>query len=225
MINKEEMLSQMLSVQDTVNSNVDVNWKSKNREWYRAAWVETAELMDSFAYKWWKHQVNDYDNAKIEVIDIWHFVLAKCIECNVTSDIIVQHWKDHKPTEDLLVTIERLAFTLLKVKFEGASIVSVVEVLSNICNHLELSLEDIYIYYIGKATLNNFRQNYGYKKGTYIKIWGPKNVDGDPVEDNEFLTIILKDYLGGKNIPDNLQSIIYSRLKKDYPGEKHPELN
>lgn len=41
------MLAEMLAIQNAVNSNVDVDWKTKNREWYRAAWIETAELIDS----------------------------------------------------------------------------------------------------------------------------------------------------------------------------------
>ena len=207
----------MLTIQDEVNSNVDSDWKSKGREWYRAAWIETAELIDSFNYKWWKNQEDDLDNAKIEAVDIWHFILAKCIESNVCSDIIVSHWKDNT-SEDILVTIERLAFNLLKTKFEGASIVSVIEPFSQVCSHLGLTIENIYVYYLGKATLNNFRQDNGYKEGTYLKEWPIPNIHGTKTaQDNVFLSEILEDYLN-KEVPTNLQEVIYNRLKELYPG-------
>lgn len=212
MTNKEKIVDEMLAIQNAVNCNVDLDWKSKNREWYRAAWIECAELVDSLDWKWWKHQEADINNAKIEAIDIWHFILAKCIESNVCSNIIVAHWQN-KSQEDFIVTAERLAFNLLKTRFEGASIVSVIEPFSKVCSHLELSIEDVYVYYIGKATLNKFRQNNGYKEGNYIKEWTVKNYTG---QDNEFLTEILQQYLGNQELPDNLQGSIYSELNNIY---------
>jgi len=49
-----------------------------------------------------------------------------------------------------------------------------------------LSFDDLYLQYIGKNTLNRFRQHNGYKDGSYIKIW-------DGLEDNEVLFQILAD--------------------------------
>ena len=37
-----------------------------------------------------------------------------------------------------------------------------------------MSNEDVYIAYIVKNCLNKFRQNNGYKDGTYIKYWNGK---------------------------------------------------
>lgn len=211
-MSRQDLISEMLSIQNTVNCNIDLNWKNKNREWYRASWIEAAEMADSLCYKWWKHQDKDLNNARIEASDILHFLLSSFIECNITADIIESHWKKSSQ-ETILTLIDRLVFNLLKVQFEGASYIEVIECFSSICSKLNLSLEDLYICYISKATLNNFRQNNGYKTGTYIKQWGQ-------CEDNVYLTEIIKDYLGGTEVPDNLQSVIYRKLQTIYDNIK-----
>ena len=44
----------------------------------------------------------------------------------------------------------------------------------------DMSFDELYVGYIGKNVLNFFRQDHGYKDGTYIKVWNGK-------EDNEHL--------------------------------------
>ena len=212
------MLSQMLSIQNTVNSNVDQEWTIKNREWYRAAWVECGELISSLDYKWWKHQEVDLENVRIELVDIWHFILSSCIEGIVSAEVVKEHWLIPSSKGDTLELIDILTLNLLKLKYERGSILSVIEIFSKVCNSVSIDLETIYLFYIGKATLNNFRQNNGYKEGTYSKYWRSNYIDGAEfsVEDNEFLTIILKDYMNNKELPDNLQSIVYNRLNELY---------
>jgi hypothetical protein len=38
----------MLDLQDSMNTKVNANWQAQGYEWYRAIWVECAELLDSF---------------------------------------------------------------------------------------------------------------------------------------------------------------------------------
>jgi hypothetical protein len=68
-----------------------------------------------------------------------------------------------------------------------------------------LNLNALYQLYVGKNILNKFRQDHGYKDGSYIKIWNGK-------EDNVAMQGILdKD----ENItPTGL----YEALKKAYPS-------
>ena len=43
----------MLEMQDAMNSRVDRDWLERGREWYRAVWIECAELMDHYGgWKW-----------------------------------------------------------------------------------------------------------------------------------------------------------------------------
>ena len=52
------------------------DWRSQGYEYYRAIWVECAELLDHFGWKWWKQQPTDVDQVQLEIVDIWHFGLS-----------------------------------------------------------------------------------------------------------------------------------------------------
>jgi dimeric dUTPase (all-alpha-NTP-PPase superfamily) len=43
--------------------------------------MEAVEALDSFNWKHWKdiNAVDDMDNIKVEIIDIWHFVMSEAI--------------------------------------------------------------------------------------------------------------------------------------------------
>lgn len=72
-----EKIRVMLTMQDEMNCHVDHDWRERNREWYRAIWIECAELMDHFGgWKWWKHAEPDIEQAMLEIVDIWHFGIS-----------------------------------------------------------------------------------------------------------------------------------------------------
>jgi hypothetical protein len=66
-----------------------------------------------------------------------------------------------------------------------------------------LNLEALYKLYIGKNILNQFRQDHGYKDGSYIKIWNGQ-------EDNVIMQNILEEQ--SSITPKEL----YIRLKEAY---------
>ncbi|HHD80434.1 MAG TPA: dUTPase, partial [Campylobacterales bacterium] len=70
---------------------------------------------------------------------------------------------------------------------------------------LNLKLSELYQLYIGKNILNKFRQDYGYKEGTYIKVW-------NGLEDNLVMQNILNENIDIS--PDNL----YRKLQESYPA-------
>jgi dimeric dUTPase (all-alpha-NTP-PPase superfamily) len=39
---------------------------------------ETAELVDSMNWKWWKHGEDNWQNARVELVDILHFWVSLC---------------------------------------------------------------------------------------------------------------------------------------------------
>ena len=50
-LNRASMIAKtviMLEMQDGMNSRVDADWIDRDREWYRAMWIECAELMDHY---------------------------------------------------------------------------------------------------------------------------------------------------------------------------------
>ena len=74
-----EQLAAMAELQDSLNRNVHAAWRTQGHQYYRAIWVECAELLDHFGWKWWKHQRPDLDQVKLEIVDIWHFGLSELI--------------------------------------------------------------------------------------------------------------------------------------------------
>jgi len=85
------------------------------------------------------------------------------------------------------------------------SIVSLIHNYFEVAKQSGLNLATLYALYIGKNTLNQFRQDNGYKEGSYIKIWNGK-------EDNEVMQMILQEE--SSITPDEL----YKRLKGHYEG-------
>lgn len=70
---------------------------------------------------------------------------------------------------------------------------------------LNMTNEDIYIAYITKNCLNKFRQDFGYKDGTYIKDWNGK-------EDN----VVAFELASNIGATENLFKELYNDLKKIY---------
>jgi dimeric dUTPase (all-alpha-NTP-PPase superfamily) len=68
----------------------------------KAAGQELAELNDSIPWKWWKKQVPDLQNAKVEVVDLFHFVTAMALALGMTSEDLL-----HCYEEKMKVNIER----------------------------------------------------------------------------------------------------------------------
>jgi len=67
-----------------------------------------------------------------------------------------------------------------------------------------LNLDALYKLYVGKNILNQFRQDHGYKEGTYIKIWNGE-------EDNIAMQRVLEE--NEDVTPDGL----YKALEEAYP--------
>ena len=173
----------MLAMQDSMNAKVHRDWIAQNFAWYRAAWIECGELMDHHGYKWWKKQSVEAEQVKLEVIDIWHFGMSalfaeglsrSAMAANVTAEIVA-----HRPNgSGVLEATEALAEYCLANK--GFS----VAVFWQLLDAAGLNLESLYQAYVVKNVLNFFRQDHGYKEGTYIKQWQGR-------EDNEHLSDIL----------------------------------
>ena len=81
-----------------------------------------------------------------------------------------------------------------------------VRVFKNTMNALGMNYQELFELYIGKNTLNRFRQNNGYKEGLYQKTWSGK-------EDNEHLIEILS---GLDSEPESLAAQLYSALEARY---------
>lgn len=174
-----QQLIAMLELQDSMNTKVNANWQQQGFEWYRAIWVECAELLDHYGWKWWKKQTPDIEQVTLELIDIWHFGLSILLQSGSKPELIaaqIQHALVIETTEaDFRLDLEKFAAaTLADRQFH-------IDLFGKLMAGVNLSFDDLYRGYVGKNVLNFFRQDHGYKDGSYRKHW----FDGR--EDNEHL--------------------------------------
>lgn len=195
----------MLELQDSMNSKVNPEWRSAGNEWYRAIWMESSEMLEHYGWKWWKKQEPDVMQVKLEVVDIVHFALSIRLELGAdldkTADAIVNDFANSMQAEDIRKTIECLA--LVTLTDQGAHFTFI----AGIMKYLDMSFDELYQIYVGKNVLNMFRQDNGYKQGTYKKEWQGR-------EDNEYLADIL-DTLDSDS--PSFKEDVYAALAQAYP--------
>ncbi|QYY35945.1 dUTPase [Ruficoccus sp. ZRK36] len=80
-----DKLEEIFQLQDELNKRIGVDTGALDEkgkaEWVlnytRALQQETAELIDSVPWKWWaKYQKFDEQNARVEVVDLFHFLVS-----------------------------------------------------------------------------------------------------------------------------------------------------
>jgi dimeric dUTPase (all-alpha-NTP-PPase superfamily) len=191
-----QQLKVMLDLQNNMNTKVHENWRDQEFQWYRAIWVECAELLDHYGWKWWKKQTPDLDQVILELIDIWHFGLSVLLQQHVDLNVIAQEVEDRfrnsldtvEPVKALQAEDKSAEFRLNVESFALETLQSrsfSVEGFARLMGGVGLSFDRLYSQYVGKNVLNFFRQDHGYKDGTYKKQWGNK-------EDNEHLVELLQ---------------------------------
>jgi len=174
-----QQISIMLDLQNNMNTKVNVDWARQGFEWHRAIWVECAELMDHYGWKWWKKQTPDTEQVALELIDIWHFGLSILLQSNKPqAELIAQvqsALKIETQGKDFRLDLEKfVAATLGDHQFH-------IDLFGRLMAGIDMSFEQLYRGYVGKNVLNFFRQDHGYKDGSYRKHWH------DGREDNEHL--------------------------------------
>jgi dimeric dUTPase (all-alpha-NTP-PPase superfamily) len=202
-------LTVMAELQDQHNREVHPEWRTQGYEYYRAVWVECAELLDHYGWKWWKHQAPDLDQVKLEIVDIWHFGLSELMRggeldpagmAREYASIIEQHLA--APPVDFRAAVERLAEQTLCT--QGFALAEFIDLLTS----LPISFNELYEMYVGKNVLNNFRQAHGYKTGEYVKVWAGR-------EDNEHLIDLVRDL---DPTSERFVDDLYAALKTRYPS-------
>lgn len=202
---KQKLLA-MLQMQNEMNTRVHPAWRDQNYEWYRAIWVECAELMDHYGWKWWKKQSPDRDQVVLELIDIWHFGLSSLLQREQDEEKIAASLEAAMvadvPEQNFCRDVEVFAQqTLASKQFDP-------QLFSRLLGHMDISLDSLYRSYVGKNVLNFFRQDRGYKEGSYQKLWGGR-------EDNLHLVEVLDSL--DSNSPSYREDV-YRALASRYPA-------
>jgi len=215
----EIQLDSMLKMQDGMNSKVNPNWISAGNNWHRAIQVEGVEAIEHHGWKWWKKQSCDMAQLRIELVDIWHFMLSAVLQSKhgniplAKMDMLAEFNLYQKSVQfdnqyyglsqmnlldkfDLLVGLAAAKRTNLAL-FESLLL------------DCGMDWVELFKQYVGKNVLNVFRQDHGYKAGTYIKLWGGR-------EDNEHL-IELMDTVDLNT--EDIRDALYQTLKERYALE------
>jgi dimeric dUTPase (all-alpha-NTP-PPase superfamily) len=101
-----DKLDEIFDLQDALNKRIGVNTDGMSDE-EKAKWVlnytramqqEIAELIDSVPWKWWaKYQAFDEQNAKVEVVDLFHFLISLAQVLGMTpEDVYEAYMKKNK---------------------------------------------------------------------------------------------------------------------------------
>lgn len=209
------MLHAMLELQDGMNKKIDHDWLARHHAYLRAVLVEATEALEHYGWKWWKKQSPDMAQLRLEMIDIWHFVLSEYLlraggDKTAAADAMRADWaapaalqfdNAHHDLDALdireqlellaaLAAVRRMHLPLLARLFAACG----------------LTTGGLFQEYVSKNVLNHFRQDRGYKTGTYKKTW-------DGAEDNVHMAQLLETM----NVPGaQLPAALYQALAGRY---------
>lgn len=90
-----DQLREMFRMQKALNARIGVNTDSMSDDekvkwvlnYCRAMSQEIAELTDSVPWKWWaKYQKFEVQNARVEVVDLFHFLISAAQVLGMSAD-------------------------------------------------------------------------------------------------------------------------------------------
>jgi len=218
----------MLQLQNQLNNATNgeewtqgITKNDKVINWRRCIYMECAEMIDSFSWKHWKSiaQEPDWDNLQIEVVDVWHFIMSLAIEEYAKNfrggvEDVAVHISELPSLEalqtdetgfasenEVMEKVEEIMFQALNKT--SLDLDKLMNDFFSLVSMSGLNLETLYRLYVGKNILNQFRQDHGYKDGTYIKVWNGE-------EDNVVMKRVWEE--NGDISPDTL----YKALTKNY---------
>ena len=94
-----DKMDEIFELQEKLNSRIGVNMNEMNDD-DRAKWIlnyiramqqELAELTDSVPWKWWaKYQDFDKQNAKVEIVDLFHFLISLAQVMGMSADDVYE---------------------------------------------------------------------------------------------------------------------------------------
>ncbi|HET7625222.1 MAG TPA: dUTPase [Verrucomicrobiae bacterium] len=92
---KADQLRELFRMQKALNERIgvrtDAMTEAEKTQWVlnycRAMTQEIAELTDSVPWKWWaKYQKFDEQNARVEVVDLFHFLISLAQTLGMSAD-------------------------------------------------------------------------------------------------------------------------------------------
>ena len=184
-------IEQMFDLQRQLNDHTNglmwvdgITKENRKISWYRCIYMEAAEAIDSFNWKHWK-SINtepDWANIRVELVDIWHFIMSELIRLNdenYANKYLILKPKGAFNAEVLINTLEKMLSLSVVANIDPKinNIRDITDLFFTATSQVDMGIGELYKRYVVKNQLNTFRQQHGYKEGTYIKLW-------NAIEDN-----------------------------------------
>jgi dimeric dUTPase (all-alpha-NTP-PPase superfamily) len=213
----ENKLTEQLALQNELNAMINPDWLNAGNNWTDAMMVEAVEALEHYGWKWWKEQAPNMPQARIELVDIWHFILSRALdkangdihaaEVSISvglddpqNSVFVGYAPRDLSTMDVRETLRSF------IALAGGGVVSLTA-FARLMHHFELSWDELHRMYLAKNVLNIFRQQNGYQHGLYTKSWMGK-------EDNEVLQGLID------SRPDATADQLFAQLNRIYSNIK-----
>lgn len=205
----------MVSLQAGMNARVNPDWVNASYPYLRAAVVEGAEAMEHHGWKWWKKQECDLPQLRMELVDIWHFILSHLLLEAEGNEARASARLQELMGQDAQIEFDNKYYNINKL-----DTISKLELNTGLAAAGRLSLplfaalledcgmdwNELYCQYVGKNVLNFFRQDNGYKEGSYRKLWAGR-------EDNEHLVEAMEELDSSRQ---DFRHLLYENLKDRY---------
>jgi hypothetical protein len=217
--------AETVQLQKDFNEGIAPGWQLDKQhhkyDFWMAVLDETVEVLGSRHWKWWKNSNKmgevDWDNIKVELIDIFHFLLSIAIQQDL-DHVLFSHMvsmeisKEESPIEirgdrffedfwnDFLMAVQMKILPIACLK------------LVEFWYKAGGDANELFKEYRIKAALNNIRQEFGYgAANSYEKMW-PDVDNGDKAEDNVIAWRLAQDVA----LNENTTNVITERLRNYY---------
>lgn len=199
-------------IKSCIRAQVELNdlaaspgWMDGYHQWLVYAAIEMGELVDHLAPYHWKSNKPDKEQAFIELIDIFHFLVSHKMQ---KSALIVHEDREAEVVQHIenILKVDPApvppSFYLVGKPPESYTL----QMCFNMMAWFKKTPQQFFEMYLAKDVLNIFRQHNGYKNGSYTKTWSGR-------EDNEYLAEIVKGF--DFNLPNSKQRL-YDLLGEQY---------
>lgn len=223
----QEQITKLFQMQDQLNTYIHPEWKTQEFNWGLAILDECMEIHGHLSWKWWKKDYKvglteaNKKQVQLEVIDILHFVISKNMEESWSAGYTLSAINNFINTGDSLE--QWLKYVTVQAADENIDISDWPQLAALV----DLTEQEILETYTQKYVLNKFRQDHGYKDGSYCKEWEIITGIGEIIdgigqgyittlfEDNEYLSrIVVMIEHEGQDTTDEIE--LYNRLELAY---------
>jgi len=92
----DDIFKKQIELNQKINPSLysDIQDPEVRKKWFLnfdlALKQESAEAIDSLNWKWWKKDIEDWDNVKIELVDMLHFWVSMCTVAGLTAQEVME---------------------------------------------------------------------------------------------------------------------------------------